>query len=138
MNTYCTCGHGASFHNDPENPDGCLSLLCECDGRAAWSDTVNRSIEPRFDDILHEIRETHVRKSAEYGTREDHYANIRASAAWGMPAWVCAAMRATDKATRLQSLVANGQARPENAREWLLEIANYAIICAVMLDEEDA
>lgn len=92
---------------------------------------------PDFHRILDEMREVHERKSADYGTGEDPFANVRASAQWGIPAWVGTMIRATDKVIRLQSLYVKGSLQNESARDSLIDLASYAIIALILMDEEN-
>lgn len=93
--------------------------------------------DPRFLSIIEEMKQVHIRKSADYGTNEDPFANVRASTQWGIPAWVGTMVRATDKVCRLQSLYVNGSLQNESARDSLIDLASYAIIALVLMDEEE-
>ena len=92
--------------------------------------------DPRFLKILDELKSIHERKSFDYGTGEDFLANVRASSGWGVSPWVGTMIRATDKIIRLQSLVQKGRLENESARDSLIDLASYAIIAAILLDEE--
>jgi len=93
--------------------------------------------DPRFFKIIDEIKETHIRKSADYGTDEDFLANVRASEDWGIPAWVGTMIRANDKIIRLQSLLVKGKLENESARDSLIDLASYAIIALILMEEEE-
>ena len=92
--------------------------------------------DPRFLAILDEMRDVHIRKSADYGDQTDPLANVRASADWGISPWVGTMIRATDKIIRLQSLLNNGKLENESARDSLIDLASYAIIALVLMEEE--
>ena len=92
--------------------------------------------DPRFLAILDEMKEIHVRKSADYGDQTDPLANVRASADWGISPWVGTMIRATDKIIRLQSLLTNGKLENESARDSLIDLASYAIIALILMEEE--
>jgi len=92
--------------------------------------------DPRFHKILAELKATHERKSADYGTGDDFLANVRASAGWGISPWIGTMIRANDKIIRLQSLIENGKLENESARDSLIDLASYAIIACILLDEE--
>lgn len=94
--------------------------------------------DQRFMDVLDELQEIHVKKSADYGTKEDFLANVRASVDWGVPAWVGAMIRANDKVIRLQSLQHKGFLANESARDALLDLASYAVIALILMEEEYA
>ena len=93
--------------------------------------------DPRFFSILDEIRDVHIKKSADYGTNEDFLANVRASEDWGIPAWVGTMIRANDKIIRLQSLLVKGKLENESARDSLIDLASYAIIALILMEEEE-
>ena len=86
--------------------------------------------------ILGEIQALHDTKTADYGTPADPFANVRASGEWGIPAWVGAMVRASDKVQRLKSFVLNGSVRNEPVRDSLLDLALYSIIALVLFEEK--
>ena len=90
----------------------------------------------RFHELLEEKGLLHDRKQADYGTVGDPFANVRASTEWGIPPWVGAMVRLNDKVRRLQSLVRNGKLENESATDSLDDIAVYAIIARVLLEED--
>lgn len=89
----------------------------------------------RFHQLLSELGELHDRKQSDYGRGDDPFANVRTSEDWGVPAWVGAMVRASDKVRRLQSLVANGKLENESAEDSLRDIAVYAIIALVLMEQ---
>lgn len=91
--------------------------------------------DPRFTEILSELEEIHKKKSADYGTNDDLLANVKASTDWGVPAWVGAMIRATDKVIRLQSMATKGHLVNESARDACLDLASYAIIALILMEE---
>lgn len=94
--------------------------------------------DPRFFAILDEIRDIHIKKSFDYGTGDDFLANVRASEGWGIPAWVGTMIRANDKIIRLQSLLSKGKLENESARDSLIDLASYAIIALILMEEEES
>lgn len=92
----------------------------------------------RFHDILGELGELHDLKQKDYGRDSDPFANVRGTSEWGIPAWVGAMVRATDKVKRLQSLIQNGSLKNESAEDSLRDLAVYAIIALVLFEEENA
>ena len=90
----------------------------------------------RFHEILRELGDLHDSKGADYGRDGDSFANIRASEEWGIPAWVGAMVRATDKVRRLQRFAQRGSLMNEGAEDSLRDIAVYAIIALVLLEEK--
>ncbi len=96
-----------------------------------------------FRSVLDEIAELHDRKSRDYGTSDDPYANVAASADFGIPGWAGALVRANDKVRRLQSavrqVVAGGDATMTNegVEDSLLDLAAYAVIALVLWRREE-
>ena len=91
----------------------------------------------RFHDILQAVGELHDRKQKDYGRGDDPFANVRATEAWGIPAWVGAMIRANDKIVRLQSFQQNGTLANEGVEDSLLDIAVYAIIALVLFEQDN-
>jgi hypothetical protein len=92
----------------------------------------------RFHQLLAEIGVLHDAKQRDYGTNDDPFANVRSSSAWGMPAWVGAMVRATDKVKRLQTLASRGSLGHEPAVDAFKDLAVYALIGLVLFEEESA
>ena len=90
----------------------------------------------RFHEILRELGELHDKKQADYGRDSDSFANVRASEEWGVPAWIGAMIRLTDKVRRLQRFAQRGSLMNEGAEDSLRDIAVYAIIALVLLEEK--
>ena len=91
---------------------------------------------PRFLELLDEIRALHLKKGADYGDGTDFLANVRVAEQWGIPAWVGVAIRMNDKVTRLQSFAKNGVLANEGVVDNLMDLAAYALIAIVLLEEE--
>lgn len=92
----------------------------------------------RFHKILKELGELHDQKSVGYGTDEDPLANVRASAEWGMPAWVGAMVRLGDKLKRLQAYAQKGELPFEAVEDAFRDAAVYAVIGLVLFEQENA
>ena len=95
----------------------------------AWDDP--DSGEYRHKKIAEELTALYVRKNADYG---DSF--HRSFVDWGMP---MAAIRLGDKYNRFVSLVKNKgetQVKDESLRDTLIDLANYAIMTVMELDEE--
>jgi len=90
----------------------------------------------RFHEILKELGDLHDKKQQDYGRGDDPFANVRASKEWGVPGWVGAMIRGTDKIRRLQSLLANGKLANESAEDSLRDLAVYAVIALVLFEQE--
>jgi hypothetical protein len=89
----------------------------------------------RFHEILRELGELHDRKSADYGSDKDPYANVRASQDFGIPPWVGAVLRAHDKITRIKSFIQKGNLRNESLEDSLRDVAVYFIIALDLYEE---
>jgi hypothetical protein len=96
-----------------------------------------------FHQLLQEMGELHDRKQRDYGRADDPFANVRNSAAFGVPAWVGCMMRANDKMARIQGaaqqLANNGEINManESLEDSLLDLAVYSLI-GLILYREDA
>jgi hypothetical protein len=93
----------------------------------------------RFHDILYKLGRLHNRKQRDYGTDEDPFNNIRASAKeWGVRPWVAALMRAGDKARRLQRFAETGTLANEGVLDAFDDDAVYIVIARVLYEEEES
>jgi hypothetical protein len=91
----------------------------------------------RFHQILKEIGDLHDMKQADYGSDNDPFANVRAAEDFGLPGWVGGAIRMNDKMRRITKA---GRLGPESLKfdsveDDLRDMACYAVICLVMLEE---
>lgn len=91
---------------------------------------------PEFEAVVQEVLEMHRRKGADYGSKDDFFANVSASEAWGIPPWVGAMMRANDKVVRLQAAAKGSTLKNEGIEDSLLDIATYAIIAVCLFRRE--
>ena len=92
----------------------------------------------RFMKKLEQMRELHLAKSADYGTTEDPFANIRNSAAHvDIEAWRGCLLRVQDKMQRLHSYCIHGKLTCEGVTDTFLDAAAYLLICSVLHDEEN-
>ena len=55
---------------------------------------------------------------------------------WGIAPWIGVAIRMNDKVTRLQSFAKNGVLANEGVVDNLMDLAAYALIAIVLLEEE--
>lgn len=83
------------------------------------------------------MKETHDAKGHDYGD-EDEYANIHASAEFGIPPWIGVALRMNDKIHRLQKFARVGilKVRGESVLDSFLDLAVYGVIGHIMFEEE--
>lgn len=78
----------------------------------------------------------HDKKQKDYGREGDPFANVRASADFGVPAWIGCTIRMNDKMKRLQKAARGGTMANESVEDSLLDLAVYAIIALVLRREE--
>lgn len=90
----------------------------------------------RFHEILRELGELHDRKQADYGTDNDPFANIRASAEFGIRPVLGAILRANDKVNRIKIWILKGALKNESIEDSLRDNAVYNIIALVLLEQE--
>lgn len=88
-----------------------------------------------FADVLQELQALHDRKGQDYGRPGDSFANVRASEAFGIPAWVGALVRAHDKMIRLQRAAQGLPLANESTEDSLLDLATYAVIALILWRE---
>lgn len=93
-------------------------------------------LSQRFHDKLKEIGRLHDKKQADYGREGDPFSNVRSSEEWGIPAWVGAMVRATDKVRRLQTQAVKGSLENESAIDAFLDLAVYALIALILFEDE--
>lgn len=89
----------------------------------------------RFHAILRSLGALHDRKQADYGKDNDPFANVRAATEWGVPEWVGALIRATDKVRRLQTYARRGTLANEGVLDAFDDLAVYAVIARVLFEE---
>lgn len=92
--------------------------------------------DARFHALLKEIGDLHDRKQEDYGRAEDPFANVRGSAEWGVPPWVGALIRGTDKIKRLQKAARGGPLTNEGIEDSMLDLMVYAGIGLILYREE--
>lgn len=92
--------------------------------------------DPRFHALLAEIGRLHDKKQSDYGRDDDPFANVRASSDWGVPAWVGALIRGTDKVKRLQKAARVGNLANESVEDSMMDLAVYALIALILYRED--
>lgn len=88
-----------------------------------------------FHGLLLEVGELYDRKQADYGQDGDPFAALRGSEAWGVPAWVAAMVRATEKLGRVQAFVQRGELVNEPVEDSLIDLAVYALIALLLFQD---
>ena len=86
--------------------------------------------------VFDEAMELHDQKQKDYGTEGDPYANVRASAEFGIPAWLGVYVRINDKVKRIKTFASKGELANESLRDSLQDIIVYAGIALDLYDEE--
>jgi hypothetical protein len=89
----------------------------------------------RFHELIQTAADLHDVKQGDYGRGDDPFANVRASADWGVPEWVGAMVRATDKVRRLQTYAERGTLANEGVLDAFLDLAVYSLIAAVLWED---
>lgn len=94
---------------------------------------------PAFMQAIEEIRETHIKKSQDYGDPNDALANIKAGADLvGIEPWRGCVIRMADKMQRIKAFCRDGSLANEGFEDALLDLASYAIIALIMFREEQS
>lgn len=90
----------------------------------------------KFYQIMGKLMALHAVKQADYGSKEDPFANVRASREFGVPPWLGAIIRLNDKVNRLKSFALKGALKNETVIDSMDDIAVYAVIAHVLFEEE--
>lgn len=98
-------------------------------------DEVTQKGDPRFRQLLDDMWEMHCRKGNDYGSGEDFLANLRASEAYGVPAWIGALIRANDKMIRLENAAKGVMLANESVEDSLMDLACYALLSLILYKE---
>lgn len=85
--------------------------------------------------IVDDIVKMHNKKQKDYGREGDPFANVRASADFGIEGWIGCLIRANDKMRRLQKAAQGGQLVNESVEDSMMDLAVYAIIALVLYRE---
>ena len=134
MTTMQTPDGFVDFSVQPATPESGSSITIQLNLRLPSGIFVHPKSE-RFYRILGELALLHIRKSRDYGTEEDSFANIRGSKEWGVEPWVGAMIRATDKVLRLQKFAREGRLANEAVEDSFRDLAVYAVIALVLYEE---
>ena len=88
-----------------------------------------------FQELLKELGDLHDKKQADYGKDGDPFANVRASAEFGVAPWIGALIRLNDKVHRLQRFAMRGTLANESAADSMRDIAIYSMIALLLYKE---
>jgi hypothetical protein len=100
--------------------------------------TSARHGDPRFYALLEEIAELHSRKNHDYAKTDDPFSNFRKSQAFGVAPSRGVMVRMSDKWCRIEQLAGGKTAKNESLRDSLIDLAVYSLLCALLLEDEDA
>lgn len=91
-----------------------------------------------FSTILSELQVLHNRKRADYGSKTDPYANVRASAEFGIPPWIGVMVRANDKVKRIKAAATGSTMQNESIIDSFNDLAVYAIIARILYEAHES
>ena len=94
-------------------------------------------LSQRFHDLLKEAGELHDRKAADYGSKEDPFLNLKSGHEFGIRPWINSMSRANDKMVRIKQYAKSGKLENESVKDSLLDLAVYALISLVLLEEDE-
>lgn len=94
--------------------------------------------DSRFKEQLDAMWELHCQKADGYGREDDAFANIHAVSRLGVKPSQGVFIRLQDKWERLVNLLNGAEDRGEGIDDTLRDIAAYAVIARIMLEEENA
>jgi len=91
----------------------------------------------QFYRLLENMKTVHDAKRHDYASKEDIFKNFRTCEMADIPAWKGVAIRIGDKFSRLMSFVKQEElkVKDESIKDTLIDMANYALICAILYDE---
>ncbi len=94
---------------------------------------------PRFYELLNLMASIHSAKNHDYAGTADPLANLRLCSAAGIPPWKGVVVRLSDKFSRLQTFAKQGNLKvsAESIQDTLIDMAIYALLCAVLIEEEN-
>jgi len=102
------------------------------------TDTVSKG-DPTYLKLLEEMKSLHIRKNAGYsGESTDRWANFRMSEVLGVPAYLGALVRMSDKWIRITNLIKNPNLDQvgESVEDTLMDLAAYCLIVICLLREK--
>ena len=91
--------------------------------------------DPRFHELLREIGALHDKKQADYGSKEDPFANVRSAGEFGIEPWVGVAIRLNDKMSRLKQAARGNEMQNESIEDTFMDGAVYNLIGLILYRE---
>jgi hypothetical protein len=91
-----------------------------------------------FLDLIEQMRTTYEAKNHDYGATTDPWANFRLVELLGLTPSQGAMVRMLDKIARIAQFSRSGQlkVKDESVNDTLIDLANYALITSLLLEEE--
>lgn len=99
--------------------------------------TTDQKGDPRFKKVLDDMWDMHCKKSADYGSDEDIFSNLKASEDYGVPAWLGTVIRLNDKISRLKTFAKKRTLENESVRDSFIDAASYSILASILYEEEN-
>jgi len=93
--------------------------------------------DPRFYALLAEIAELHSRKNHDYSKPTEPLSNFTRSRALGVEPWRGVLIRMSDKWSRIEQLASGKTPKNESMRDSLIDLAVYALIDVLLLEDAD-
>jgi hypothetical protein len=94
-----------------------------------------RSGDPRFYSLLEEIAELHSRKNHDYSKQNEPLSNFHRSQELGVEPWRGVLIRMSDKWSRIEQLSCGKTPKNESMRDSLIDLAVYALIDVLLLED---
>ncbi len=91
--------------------------------------------DPRFYELLEEIATLHSRKNHDYAKDGEPLSNFNRSRAFGVDPWRGVLVRMSDKWSRIEELSKGKVAKNESLRDSLIDLAVYALLDIILLEE---
>lgn len=95
----------------------------------------DRHGDPRFYALLAEVADLHSRKNHDYARTDEPLSNFHKSAALGVEPWRGVLIRMSDKWSRIEQLSTGKVAKNESLRDSLIDLAVYALIDVLLLED---
>ena len=91
---------------------------------------------PKFHQLVDEIKHMHDLKNQDYATDEDPLANLKDCVRLGLHPAMGTVTRMQDKVRRIESFFKRGELVNESVRDSLVDLAIYSLLAVIILDED--
>lgn len=91
--------------------------------------------DPRFYGLLEEIADLHSRKNHDYAKTTEPLSNFNRARDLGVEPWRGVLIRMSDKWSRIEQLSGGKVAKNESLRDSLIDLAVYALIDILLLED---